>query len=120
MFNSITGLGKYLFAIPFLVFGIGHFMGGDKMAGMVPIPGGVLWVYFTGIAMLAFGVSILIGKYDKLGAILIALMLLIFIVFLHLPHFNMDNMSGLFKDLGLMGACLMYADRFAQDKSVVG
>ena len=40
-----------------------HIMGADKMAGMVPIPGGVFWVYFTGVAMIAAGVSIIIRKY---------------------------------------------------------
>jgi putative oxidoreductase len=44
--------GKYLLAIPMAIFGLFHFISGPAMAGMVPevIPGGVLWVYLTGIA----------------------------------------------------------------------
>lgn len=32
--NALLGIGKYLFAIPFLVFGVFHFMGAEAMAGM--------------------------------------------------------------------------------------
>ena len=44
--NAITGLGKYFFAIPMLIFGVFHFMGANEMAAMAP--GGVISVYFTG------------------------------------------------------------------------
>ena len=66
--NSIIGLGKYLLAIPMGVFGLMHFMAADKMAGMAP--GGSITVYITGIALIAAAVSIIIGKYDKLAAVL--------------------------------------------------
>ena len=85
MINTLTGLGKWLLMIPFAAFGIMHLLGADKMAGMVPIPGGSLWVYLTGLGMIAFAASIVLGKYDKLGAVLTALMLVVFILTLHLP-----------------------------------
>jgi hypothetical protein len=45
--GSLTNLGKYLFLVPFLMFGINHFTKADMMSGMVPsfIPGGAIWVY---------------------------------------------------------------------------
>jgi len=43
--------GRFLYALPMAVFGIMHFMNGSAMSGMVPIPGGVFWVYVTGAAL---------------------------------------------------------------------
>lgn len=34
--QSVINLGKYLFAIPLLVFGLMHYMSADQMAGMAP------------------------------------------------------------------------------------
>ena len=127
MVNNILNLGKWVFAIPFAVFGILHIMNANQMAGMVPayFSGGALWVYLTGFAQLAFAASVVIGKYDKLAAVLCALMLLIFILTLHLPSLsNMEMsklaMTNMLKDLGLIGGAMMYASRFANDKSVIG
>ena len=40
-----TTVARYVFAIPFGIFGLFHFMNASQMAGMVPLPGGVVWVY---------------------------------------------------------------------------
>ena len=127
MVNSILNLGKWVFAVPFAVFGFMHIMNANQMAGMVPayFSGGSLWVYLTGFAQLAFATSVVIGKYDKLAAVLCALMLLIFILTLHLPSLsNMEMsklaMTNMLKDLGLIGGAMMYGSRFANDNSVVG
>ena len=119
MINTLTGLGKWLLMIPFAAFGIMHLLGADKMAGMVPIPGGSLWVYLTGLGMLAFAASIVLGKYDKLGAVLTALMLVVFILTIHLPAAMHDQMAimGLLKDLGLAGGALLYAGAYAKDST---
>ena len=124
--GSIIKLGKYLFAIPFIVFSLFHFMGASDMAAMAP--GGVVMVYISGIAMLAAGVSIIIGKYDKLAAVLLALLLIIYIVTIHIPGIMgagddamamQMSMGGLLKDLALAGGALMYAG-MAKDNSVIG
>ncbi len=123
MLKSITSLGKWLFIVPFVGFGIMHLMAGDKMGGMVPIPGGSIWVYITGLAMIAFGISVILGKMDKLAALLLALLLILFVVLLHLPGaMKGDQMAtgSLLKDIGLAGGALMYASGFARDNSVVG
>ena len=123
MLNSITSLGKWLFIIPFAAFGIMHFLGADKMAGMVPIPGGAIWVYITGLGMLAFALSVILGKMDKLAALLLTVLLVLMVVLIHLPNvMKGDQMSmiSLLKDIGLAGGALMYARGFAQDSSVVG
>ena len=124
--KSLTGLGKYIFAIPFLLFGFGHMTNAGGMAGMVPsyIPGGSFWIYLTGLGMLGFAISVFIGKFDKLAALLCALMILVFILTIHISMVQSDKSGmafvGLMKDIALIGGALMYADRFARDNSVVG
>jgi uncharacterized membrane protein YphA (DoxX/SURF4 family) len=115
--NSIIGLGKYLFAIPMVVFGIMHFMAARDMAAMAP--GGVGMVYFTGLAILAAGVSIIIGKFDKLASFLLGIMLLLFII----PHAqnlasNEMEMINILKNIALAGGAFLYAS-VAKDSTYV-
>lgn len=121
--NALLKIGKYLFAIPFLAFGVMHMMAAESMAGMVPIPGGVIWVYITGVAMIAAAISIFIGKLDKLAAFLLGLMLIIFVVTLHLKGAISGDqmaMSSMLKDLALAGGAWMYAAYVARDNGVIG
>ncbi len=109
--NLTVTIGKYLFAIPFLVFGLFHLMDAQGMAGMVPgfIPGGVFWVYLTGLAFIAASVSIFINKKVALAMQLLALMLIIFVLTIHLPA-TINDMSAapnLLKDLSLAGGALL-------------
>lgn len=69
-----TTVAKYLFAVPFAIFGLFHFMGGSSMADAVPLVGptiGTIMVYLTGAALLAASISMLIGKMDKLSTLLL-------------------------------------------------
>ncbi len=118
--NALLSLGKYLYAIPFAIFGIFHFMGAEAMAGMVPIPGGVIWVYITGLALLAAVVSMLTGKKDKLATMLLGVLMLIFALAIHLPGAlggDQAATASLLKDLSLAGAAWMYAQHQAVDAS---
>ncbi|MDH3648156.1 MAG: hypothetical protein OEQ53_00645 [Saprospiraceae bacterium] len=122
--KSIVGLGKYIFAIPFLIFGIMHFMNADAMAGMAP--GGAIMVYITGVALVAAAISIFIGKLDKLACVLLAVMLLLFVILLHAQGLGSEDemqmqmsMSNMLKDLGLAGGALLCAGQ-AKDSSVIG
>ncbi len=120
--DKLIGLGKYVFAVPFLVFGIFHFMNAEGMAGMAP--GGTIMVYLTGVALIAAAISIFIGKLDKLACVLLALMLLLFILMVHTPGLGDEesmqmSMAALLKDLGLVGGALMAAGN-AKDSAVIG
>jgi len=121
--NALLNLGKYLFAVPFLIFGVFHFMSAEQMGGMVPIPGGAIWVYLTGIGMIAAAVSILIGKMDKLATFLLGVMLLVFVFTLHLMGAmdgDQSSTANLLKDLMIAGASWMYAGHMAKDDAVIG
>ncbi len=118
--NAILGLGKYLFAVPFAVFGILHLMNADAMAGMAPFGGSII-IYITGICLIAAAVSIIIGKYDKLATALLGLMLILFVALLHIKGATASgDWSTMLKDLALAGAAWMYAASLSKDNSVIG
>lgn len=123
--NAILSLGRWLFAIPFAIFGIIHFMNGTEMAGMVPsyLPVPIVWVFLAGLGLLGASAAMLLGKYDKLATILLAGELILFILLLHIPALvNGDQMAmgRLLKDLALAGGALMYAKYIATDARVIG
>ncbi|MEX0771279.1 MAG: hypothetical protein WD035_11125 [Balneolaceae bacterium] len=104
-------LSRWLYALPFGVFGILHLLNANMMAGYVPgyIPGGVFWVYLTGLGFLLACISILIEKETRLACNLLALMLLIFALTIHLPSALEGDMTPFLKDTALAGAALFIA-----------
>lgn len=111
--KNLGMLGKIMYCVPFIGFGIFHLMNANQMAGMIPayLPGGAIWVYISGIALLLAAISILTGKSTKLATMLLGVMLLLFVLMLHMPNLgNADAMmaqmamSGMLKDIGLAGA----------------
>lgn len=116
----LSTIGRYLYILPFAIFGILHFINADAMAGFVPsfIPGGVFWVYLTGLAFLAFCVSVVIEKKARLACILLGVMLLIFVLTIHLPAViggDMNSMSSLLKDLALAGGAWFLSGSFEEE-----
>lgn len=107
-------IGRLLFAMPFGIFGIIHFLTGADTAGMIPdfIPGDVVWVYLTGTALIGACVCIVAQIRVRLVSLLLALMLLIFALTVHLPETLAGTQNGLpnlLKDLSLSGGALFLA-----------
>jgi len=90
-----TAVARALYGLPFVVFGLFHFMKGSEMGGYVPawVPGGVFWVYFTGAAMLAAGIAIIAKKYAYWAGLGLALLLLLYNLTIHLPGMGDEAMS---------------------------
>lgn len=111
---NISKIGKYLYAIPMVIFGLFHFLNASAMAGMVPIPGGIFWIYFTGLSLMLAGVSIIIQKLDEWSSFLLAVLLLVFVLSIHLPgvlaggEMAQMHLTNLLKDLALAGGALIY------------
>ena len=85
-----------------------------SIAEMVPaaIPGGVLWVYLTGIALIAAAVAILTDKMAKLASVLLAALLLVFVLVIHLKGAMAGDQSAtasLLKDIAIAGGALVFA-----------
>lgn len=111
-----TTVARFLFAIPMLIFGMMHFMKADMMSGMVPLPGGVFWVYLTGLGLVAAAISIFIQKYTKVACLLLAVMLMMFVLTIHLPGVMSGDeakmqmaMPNMLKDMALAGGALLLA-----------
>ncbi len=124
--NALVGSGRYLLLIPLLGFGIKHLLDGPDLAGMVPafFPGGIVWIYLTGLAMLLAVASALLGRWDKLAFTLAGIMILVFALTIHLRGLleggNPRVLFDLLKDVGLAGGCWMYAAVYARDASFPG
>lgn len=107
-------IGRLLFALPFGIFGIIHFYTASDTVFMVPdfIPGGIVWVYLTGIALIGACVCIVAQIRVRLVSLLLALMLLIFALSVHLPEIlagTQNALPNLLKDLSLSGGALFLA-----------
>src|SRR5258708_1050121 len=109
-----TTIAKYFYAIPFPLFGILHLTNPDKMAGMIPVPGGAFWLYFTGVALIAAATSIVTGKLTRIACLSLALYLVLVIVTIQIPSLSNPQMaqmavSGILKDTSLLGGALLIA-----------
>ncbi len=109
--------------IPFIVFGAMHILGANDMAFMVPswLPGGVIWIYLTGLANILVGVAIAANKMMPLAGNIAALLMTVYIVTIHAPGLGdaatqMNAMSGLLKDIGLAGGALLAGHLSGSDK----
>ena len=122
--NKIISLGKWLFPLSFLFYVGLHFGLPEVGAAMIPkfIPFPLFWNYLTGALILAFIISCLVGKLDKLAAVLMAFYVLLMIFLIHVPRAaeSENDMLNIFRNLMVIGALLVYAQFSANDKTVVG
>ncbi len=119
--TTISRVGTILYAFVIGFFGINHFVHTTGMQNTVPsfIPGGIFWVYLTGIALIAAAVSFIIGKQTRLAGLLLAAFLLLVVLTVHLPAVMRSSgeavvsisLLNLVKDTGLAGAALIIAGR---------
>lgn len=124
--KNITTLGRILFAFPFAIFGINHFLMMDYYVGMLTsfIPLGAYTIILTGIMLIATSISIISKKFVKISTITLAILLFIFIITIHIPHLITDTdktstLIALLKDISLMGGSLMIAGIYSEDEKTV-
>jgi uncharacterized membrane protein YphA (DoxX/SURF4 family) len=123
--NKFTTVGRILFALPFAVFGINHFVMMDYYMGMLTsfIPQTAFVMILTGILLLAASISIITKKLVKISTLLLAVLLFIFIVTIHIPHLinGVDTtvtLIALLKDISLMGGSLMITGIYSEGEAV--
>lgn len=121
--KNLTNLGRILFALPFAVFGINHFLMMDYYVGMLTsfIPLGAYTIILTGLVLIAVSISILTKKFVRQSTLILAALLLIFILTIHIPHLFKGEetptiLIALLKDISLMGGSLMIAGIYAEDE----
>ena len=122
--KKITDIGRILFAIPFALFGINHFLMMDYYLGMLTsfIPLGAYTIILTGIMLIATSISIIMKKFVTLSTIGLAVLLFIFIVTIHIPHlFNEADRTttiiALLKDISLLGGSLIIAGIYTEEEA---
>ncbi|HEY8971621.1 MAG TPA: hypothetical protein VIM64_21105, partial [Puia sp.] len=73
---------RVLFGIPWIVFGIQHYMYAEFVSTLVPayMPWRLFWAYFTGTAMAAAGVSFIIRWQTQLAAFLLGCLMLLYLL----------------------------------------
>jgi len=120
--KNITTIGRILFALPFAIFGINHFVQKEYYLGMLTsfIPLGAYTIILTGIMLIVASISIMTKKFVKFSTIMLAILLFIFIITIHIPHLISDSdktvtIIALLKDISLMGGSLMIAGIYTEE-----
>ena len=126
---ALTGpVARFMYALPFLMFGVMHFMNAQQMSGMVPdwLPAANFWVYLTGVALIAAAIAIASNRLIQLAGMLLAVLLLSFVFTIHLPGVLAGgegvaaSLTNLLKDTALAGGALMaarYASHHGEETS---
>jgi uncharacterized membrane protein len=117
--KNIATIGRILFALPFGIIGLNHFLMTDTFLGMMSsfLPGGGYTILLTGAFLIAASICIILNKFIKVVCFSLAGLLFLFIITIHIPHliYTTDARSyqealfGLLKDTGLMGGALIIA-----------
>jgi len=105
-----------LFGIPWIIFGIQHYMYADFVSTLVPayMPWRLFWAYFTGTAMLAAGVSFIIRWEVQLAAFLLGCLMLLYLLMVHPPLLTKEPQVGqhwtrFMQDIAIMSAAFALA-----------
>jgi putative oxidoreductase len=122
--KNITNIGRFIFSVPFLAFGLMHFMNAEKITAMVPtfMPAASVWVYVIGLAQLGFVASIITKKMLGISGLFAGIMLILFVLIVHIPNMsNPDEMiktiaiEGMLKDLGLAGGAFVLSGIYSKE-----
>ncbi len=120
--KNITSVGRILFALPFAIFGINHFIMLDYYLGLITsfIPLGAYTIILTGLMLIAVSISIIVKKFIKISTIILAILLGLFILTIHIPHLingheQTVTLIALLKDISLMGGSLMIAGIYSEE-----
>ena len=115
----MTLLGRRMFAVAFIAFGLLQFLYGDFVPGRpsawpAHFPGGLIWAYATGACFVAAGAAILVARYTTPAALSIAVLVFAWAVTRNLPIALADASFGgawtrLGKAIALTGGALAIA-----------
>ncbi len=92
--ETLARFAQIFFGLAFIAFGLNHFFSGNDMAAVVPdyLPGNkVLYVWLTGLAMLAAGLCFVIQRWMAVPGYLLGCLLLVFAFTIHLPNWLSEN-----------------------------
>ncbi len=110
-------LACVVFAIITGAFGVFHLFNAHNMKDKVPdfVPGGIIWIYISGVAFILASIAILINYHTKLACYLLGVMLFIFVLAVHVPiiatgeteEIRQTALIMMLKDVGLIMAAFL-------------
>lgn len=126
--NSLFSIGRWLFAIPFALLASLYLVKTTELAPLATpafVPPNVVWVYMVVAVLLGAATTMMLGRYDRFGALVLAVYLLALALLVHVPRAidwsqTATALSNLLKDLSLAGAALLYARHYAVDPRLPG
>ena len=113
--STIFLIGRIVFSAMFVMSGINHITKADAMTGYAQfkgVPSPKLAVIGSGVVMGLGGLSIILGVYADLGAIVLAAILIVMAVKMHNfwtledPQAKQADMIGFLKNISMAGGAL--------------
>jgi uncharacterized membrane protein YphA (DoxX/SURF4 family) len=123
-FRSISSINalrtaRIIYGLSLIFFGAAHFIDVKDTISLIPswIPGHLFWAYFTGCAFIGAGISVVIGVFARLAAILSAVQIALFLFLVWIPIVAAGSKlpfqwSETFLNAALMGGAWVVADSY--------
>ena len=126
--DAVLVIGRVLFALIFVASGINHITKADHMTGYAQfkkVPAAKASVILSGVLFLLAAASLILGVYADLGALVLAVLLVIMAVMFHNfwtqtdPQQKQMEQIAFFKNISMAGGALvMFAALAAQSEGV--
>ena len=126
--NAVMLVGRILFAFMFVASGLNHLTKAEAMAGYAAykkVPAPKLANLLSGVLMLLGGLSIILGVYADLGAVVLAVLLVAMAVKMHdfwnaQGEAKQPEMIGFMKNISMAGGALFLFAYAATEDSNIG
>jgi len=111
--KNLSIIGRILFALPFGLMGLNHFLMQNVFLGMMSsfIPGAGFTIWLIGAMLITACIGIISNKFVKTACFGLAGLLFLFIVTIHIPGLFTENwqlaLVELLKDTGLLGGAII-------------
>lgn len=126
--DAVLLVGRILFAFMFVMSGFNHLAKAEAMAGYAAykkVPAPKLANLLSGVLMLLGGLSIILGVYADLGALVLAILLVVMAVKMHdfwnaQGEAKQPEMIGFLKNISMAGGALFLFAYAATEDSNIG
>jgi uncharacterized membrane protein YphA (DoxX/SURF4 family) len=126
--NAVMLVGRILFAFMFVASGLNHLTKAEAMAGYAAykkVPAPKLANLLSGVLMILGGLSIILGVYADLGAVVLAVLLVAMAVKMHdfwnaQGEAKQPEMIGFLKNISMAGGALFLFAYAATEDSNIG